>query len=198
MIAAGKGDLDPLIIVNKVDLVPEAERAELVEDFAAYWDDLNLTVVFVSAESGESVEALREVVQGASTLLSGPSGVGKSSLINALSDARLRVGEISEMYLKGKHTTTAAMVVTLPGGGHLVDSPGLREFAVWELDKEELRHYFGEFEDFRLSCKYTTCSHNHEPDCAVKDAVEEGRIDPERYLSYLMLLEGLEQEDMRR
>ena len=198
LIAADKGDLSPLIVMNKLDLVPKEERPELIEDLAAYWDDLDLPVVFVSAETRENVPDLASIVQDRSTLLSGPSGVGKSSLINALTDARLRVGEISEMYQKGKHTTTAATVIPLPSGGQLIDTPGLREFAVWELEADELPYYFEEFTPFWPECRFQPCTHNHEPGCAVKEAVEEGRVDPERYLSYLMLLEELHSKDPRK
>lgn len=199
LIAADKGDLQPIIIVNKIDLVPSAERAELIEDLAAYWDDLDLPVALVSASTGEGIDALRDILHGWSTLLSGPSGVGKSSVINTLTDARLRVGAISTMYQKGRHTTTAAMVIPLADGGQLVDTPGLREFAVWELDATELPYYFEEFTPFATECRYQPCSHHHEPGCAVIAAVEEGKIDPERYLSYLVLLEEVQQQhDDRR
>ena len=199
LIAADKGDLEPIIVVNKIDLVPATERAELIEDLAAYWDDLDLPVVFVSASTGEGLDALRKILHGCSTLLSGPSGVGKSSVINTLTDARLRVGAISSMYQKGRHTTTAAMVIALPDGGQLVDTPGLREFAVWELDAQELPYYFSEFTPYAEHCRYQPCSHHHEPGCAVIQAVEEGKIDPERYLSYLLLLDEVQQDhDLRR
>lgn len=198
LIAADKGDLEPIIIVNKVDLVAADERAEMIEDFAAYWDDLGLSVAFVSASTGDHVEELKPLLIGRSTLLSGPSGVGKSSLINALATTRLRVGEISAMYQKGRHTTTAALVIPLPEGGQLVDSPGLREFSVWELDLEELPYYFAEFTAFAEHCRYQPCSHRHEPGCAVIAAVEEGKIDPERYLSYVILADELVHGDQRR
>jgi len=198
LIAADKGDLRPLIIVNKVDLIPEEYRPDLVEDFAAYWDDLHIPVLFLSAETGEGFDEFKEVVDGASTLMAGPSGVGKSSIINTLSDARLRVGEISEMYSKGRHTTTAALVIPLPEGGSIVDSPGIREFGMWDLDKDELPYYFDEFAPFQNECRFAPCSHTHEPGCAVKQAVEEGKIDPERYESYVILLEGIDADDPRR
>lgn len=198
LIAADKGDLRPLIVVNKVDLIPEEYRDDLREDFAAYWDDLEIPVFFLSAQSGEGIAELRASVIGASTLMAGPSGVGKSSIINRLSDARLRVGEISLMYNKGRHTTTAAVVVPLAEGGSIVDSPGIREFGMWDLDKEELPYYFEEFAPFQNECRFLPCSHTHEPGCAVKNAVEEGKVDPERYESYLILLDEIDAEDSRR
>jgi ribosome small subunit-dependent GTPase A len=206
LIAADKGDLQPLLIVNKMDLVDadsgDPSFKEIREDLAAYWDDLKIPVFLVSAitdhEDSPSTEptydwvALRRAVRTKRTLLAGPSGVGKSSIINSLSNASQVVGEISAMYLKGKHTTTAARFIPLEGGGGLVDSPGIREFAIWELDLEELPFYFEEFEQFMHECKFTPCTHTHEPHCAVKDALEEGRIDPERYFSYLALRDELE------
>lgn len=198
LIAADKGDLRPLIVVNKVDLIPDEYREDLTEDFAAYWDDLEIPVFFLSAQTAEGIDELRQAVIGASTLMAGPSGVGKSSLINCLSDARLRVGEISQMYSKGRHTTTAAIVIPLAEGGSIVDSPGIREFGMWDLDKEELPYYFEEFAPYQSECRYLPCSHTHEPGCAVKQAVEEGKVDPERYESYLILLDEIDAEDPRR
>ena len=198
LIAADKGDLTPMIFLNKMDLVPDEDRFELKEDLSAYWDDLGMPVVYASAETDEGLDKIRELISGTSTLLAGPSGVGKSSIINRLTDAKQRVGEISEMYDKGKHTTTGSTWFPLEEGGSIVDSPGIREFGIWELDKEELPYYFGEFVALMHDCKFSPCSHTHEPDCAVKDALEEGRIDPDRYLSYLTLLEDLDTPDTRR
>lgn len=198
LIAADKGDLAPMIFLNKIDLFEDEARLELREELSAYWDDLGMPLVFTSAETGEGLDEIRELINDTSTLLAGPSGVGKSSIINLLTDAKQRVGEISQMYDKGKHTTTAATVFPLEAGGSIVDSPGIREFGVWELDKAELPYYFGEFVVLMSDCKFTPCSHTHEPDCAVKDALEAGRIDPDRYVSYLALREELETPDTRR
>ena len=194
LIAADKGDLSPLIIINKMDLLAEDEAAEVRDDFYTYWHDLKTPVFFVTVSPSGLVgdtSSLLAALHDKRTLLAGPSGVGKSSIINTLSNAGQEVGEISTMFLKGKHTTTSARLIPLEGGGELVDSPGIREFAIWELDLDELPYYFEEFEPFMHTCKYTPCTHTHEPDCAVKDALEEGKIDPERYLSYLMLREQL-------
>jgi len=209
LIAADKGELSPLIIINKVDLVAEDDLDELEEDFYAYEHDLKIPVFFTStgADDGQAdeqgagpfgLEELEKALIGKRTLLHGPSGVGKSSLINLLSEADQQVGAISTYFMKGKHTTTAARIVALRAGGSLVDSPGIREFAIWELDLEELPFYFEEFVPFMHECKFTPCTHTHEPGCAVKDALEEGKIDPERYLSYLMLRDQLENEQAPR
>lgn len=190
LIAADKGDLDPMIVLNKCELIPAEYRQDIVDDFQAYVD-IGIPVHFVSAVTGEGLEELRADLIGVSTLFSGPSGVGKSSLINVLTESRQRVGAVSRKYEKGRHTTTAAVVIPLPDGGTVVDSPGIREFGMWELDLDELPWYFEEFAPFAPSCRFSPCTHTHEPGCAVKQAVDEGEIDPQRYDSYLQLREEL-------
>jgi len=191
LIAADKGDLVPFIVINKFDLIDEQYHQDFYDDLAVYIEQLALPVIFTSSRSGLGLHELTEKLAGCSTLMAGPSGVGKSSLINRFTDARQRVGAISEKYEKGTHTTTASLVIPLPGGGIVVDSPGIREFGIFELDAAELPFYFEEFAEFAGSCKYMPCSHTHEPNCAVKAAVEARRIDEERYVSYLNLLSGL-------
>jgi ribosome biogenesis GTPase len=189
LIAADKGDLRPFIVVNKSDLIPDDYADDFYNDFEAY-RAINIPVLFVSAESHDGLDDVRTMLQGASTLLSGPSGVGKSSLINLLTDVRQEVGDISQKYDKGRHTTTAAQLFPLDDGGSIVDSPGIREFAIWELSDDELPYYFEEFTPFASQCRFSPCSHTHEPSCAVKDAVDAGLIDEERYISYVLLREG--------
>lgn len=191
LIAADKGDLRPFIVINKCDLLTDEDREDILDDLRTYWDLLQIPVLMVSAQTKEGLDALGEALADTSTLLTGPSGVGKSSLINMLTDARQRVGEISTKYLKGKHTTTSSLVIPLSSGGMVVDSPGIREFGIFELGKEELPFYFEEFTEFASECRFTPCSHTHEPGCAVKQSVEEGMIDEERYISYLNLMHDI-------
>lgn len=191
LIAADKGDLRPFIVINKCDLLTDEDRDDILDDLRTYWQLLHIPVIMVSARSNEGLEELREALADTSTLLTGPSGVGKSSLINSLTDSRQRVGEISTKYLKGKHTTTSSLVIPLPAGGMVVDSPGIREFGIFELGREELPFYFEEFTEFAQDCRFTPCSHTHEPGCAVKQAVEDGIIDEERYVSYLNLMHDI-------
>lgn len=187
LIGADKGDLAPIIIINKFDLIDGEFHQDFYDDLAVYIEQLALPVIFASALSGAGMQEIAEILAGKSTLMAGPSGVGKSSLINRLTDARQRVGAISEKYEKGTHTTTASLVIPLPGGGIVIDSPGIREFGIFELDAAELPFYFEEFTPYAVNCKFTPCSHTHEPQCAVKVAVEAGEIDEERYVSYLNL-----------
>jgi len=196
LIAADKGDLRPFIVVNKMDLNPEEYVQDVVDDFAAY-AQIGIPVVFMSASTDQGMDTLRHELGRASTLLSGPSGVGKSSVINLLTNVRQDVGAISEKYDKGRHTTTAAQVFPMPVGGSIVDSPGIREFAIWELTADELPFYFEEFTPFAEHCRFKPCSHTHEPGCAVKEGVDAGTIDEERYLSYIVLLQGNMDEQER-
>lgn len=191
LIAADKGDLLPLIVVNKIDLVGPELLAVIVDDMRVYADDLNLDVFFISTLTQSGLTELRTRLSGRSTLIAGQSGVGKTSIINALTDYQFKVGEISRQYSKGRHTTSAATVIPLPDGGCVVDSPGIREFALWQLDANELQYYFEEFAPFASNCRFTTCTHTHEPGCSVKQAVEDGLVEEGRYYSYAVLLEEI-------
>lgn len=191
LIAADKGDLDPFLVINKVDLLDPEYYPDIEDDLRVYTDQLGIPLILASAKRGLGIAELREIMANRSTLFAGPSGVGKSSLINIFTDGRQRVGAISAKYEKGRHTTTASIVIPIPGGGTVVDSPGIREFGIFELDAAELPFYFEEFTEHAENCRYKPCSHTHEPDCAVKQAVEDGFIDEERYVSYLNLLAEL-------
>jgi ribosome biogenesis GTPase len=187
LIAADKGDLAPMIVVNKIDLIPDEYQEDFVDDLRVYSDELGIPVMFTSTTTGEGIAELEQELLAHVSLLAGPSGVGKSSIINLISNIPQAVGEISRKYDKGRHTTTAAIVIPLRNGGTAIDTPGIREFALWELGLDELPYYFEEFVPFAENCKFNSCSHTHEPGCAVKAAVEQGELDEERYESYLLL-----------
>jgi ribosome biogenesis GTPase len=139
---------------------------------------------------------VRQLLHDKTTLLSGHSGVGKSSLLNALvPEWELRTGEVSGWSGKGMHTTTFAEMFDLPFGGRVIDTPGIREFGIVDIDREELSHYFPEMRELIHDCQFNNCLHMNEPGCAVKKAVEEGRISAERYFSYLNIMESIPEND---
>ena len=177
------------LVLNKVDLYRE-EIPEQVAAFRRIYEGAGYRVIESSAVTGEGIEALREATRGKVCLLSGESGVGKSSLIRAI-DPSLdpKVGEISEVHLQGKHTTSLYEMYRSCDGAFLIDTPGLRGFGLVDLKKEEIALYFPEMLEVSRECRFTPCTHTHEPGCAVKAAVDEGRISAERYNSYLGMLE---------
>ena len=177
------------IVLNKVDLYRE-EAPQAVADFIDIYTNAGYRVVCASARTGEGVDELRSLTCGNVCLFSGESGVGKSSLIKAL-DPTLdpKIGRISDVHLQGKHTTSLYEMYRLRTGGWVIDTPGLRGFGLVNLEKEEISRYFPEMLKISENCRFTPCTHTHEPGCAVKEAVEDGRISPERYSSYLGMIE---------
>ena len=177
------------IVLNKVDLYRESHK-EMLEAFHEIYEGAGYPVMEVSALTGEGIDVLRDACKGNVSLFSGVSGVGKSSLIKAL-DPSLdpRVGEISDVHLQGKHTTTFYEMYALSSGGFIVDTPGLRGFGLVDLKKEEIALYFPEMLKASEGCRFAPCTHTHEPGCAVKEAVEAGEISYDRYSSYLGMLD---------
>lgn len=177
------------ILLNKVDLYRQ-EAPETVENFINIYTKAGYNVVKTSAKTGEGIEELRKICDGKVCLFSGESGVGKSSLIKAL-DPTLdpKIGKISVAHLQGKHTTSLYEMYELASGGAVIDTPGLRGFGLVNLEKEEIARYFPEMLRAAEGCRFTPCTHTHEPGCAVKEAVENGEISAERYSSYLGMIE---------
>jgi len=188
LVLAESSELDATVVVNKVELVGEDAAREV---FGVY-EAVGYPVLYTAAREGRGVEELREILAGRISVLTGPSGVGKSSLLNAIQPGLgLRVAEISEAVLKGRHTTVTAELIPLVGGGYVADTPGLRELGLWGIDPEELDAWFPEFGPLRGTCRYgNSCTHTHEPTCAVKGAVEAGSISTARYDSYCRLFSG--------
>ena len=178
-----------LIALNKVDLYRE-DFPDLVAAFRNIYEGAGYPVLEVSARTGEGVDVLRERCQGRINLFSGESGAGKSSLIKAL-DPTLspKIGKISAAHLQGKHTTSLYEMYRLNSGGFVIDTPGLRGFGLVDLEKEEISKYFPEMLREMDNCRFVPCTHTHEPGCAVKAAVDDGRISADRYTSYLGMLE---------
>ena len=178
-----------LIVLNKVDLY-RGEAPELLAAFLHIYEGAGYTVLQTSARTGEGIDALRERCRDRINLFSGESGVGKSSVIKAL-DPTLdpKIGQISAAHLQGKHTTSLYEMYRLGSGGFVIDTPGLRGFGLVDLEKEEISKYFPEMLAVMDDCRFVPCTHTHEPGCAVKAALEDGRISAERYNSYLGMLE---------
>ncbi len=178
-----------VITVNKTDLYNEDDLARL-KVFHEIYEGAGYEVLDVSALTGEGADTIREMCRGSVSLFSGVSGVGKSSLIKAVDPALSpRTGEISEAHLQGKHTTTFYEMYPLASGGFIIDTPGIRGFGLVDLSKEEIALYFPEMRRVSSGCRFAPCTHTHEPGCAVKDAVAAGSISPERYESYLGMLD---------
>jgi ribosome biogenesis GTPase / thiamine phosphate phosphatase len=184
LISAEKGGVRPVIVLNKADLVDLASYQWVI----GLYTQLGYETIATSAADGRGIDHLRTVLGRGATALSGQSGVGKSSLLNAIQPGlNLRVREVSDWTSKGKHTTTNAELIRLESGGYVVDTPGLRQFELWGVEPGEVEAYFIEFRPYIPRCKFPDCSHTHEADCAVKDAVHWGQIHVGRYESYLKL-----------
>ena len=182
-------NVPPVIVLNKCDLYGP-EHVDMHAAFHEIYEGAGYTVIDVSAHTGQGVEQLREMIAGGVSLFSGVSGVGKSSLIKALDPSlEPRVGDISDAHEQGRHTTTFYEMYSVHSGGFIVDTPGLRGFGLVDLKKEEIALYFPEMLRVSEDCRFAPCTHTHEPGCAVKEAVEAGKISYDRYSSYLGMLD---------
>lgn len=191
-------DVPALLVLNKADLWDGDDR-ELADAMVTLYTSIGYRVFCVSARTGEGLDMLSPVVAGKVTLLSGNSGVGKSSLINALvPGAGLRTGSVSDIHHTGTHTTTFSETIPIPGGGELIDVPGVKGFGTIDFKPEEVSHYFPEIFRTSAGCRYGDCRHTGEPGCAVAEAVADHRISESRYASYLSILEETEGADKYR
>jgi len=191
LIAAEHAGIAPLLMLNKADLIDEVNRAAL-ESLLGVYRQLDYPLLEVSAHDGAGMSALRERLDGRISVFVGQSGVGKSSLVNSLlPDVDTRVGALSEQTGKGTHTTTTARLFHFPGGGDLIDSPGIREFGLGHVSRADVEAGFIEFRDLLGTCRFRDCRHDREPGCALLKALDDGRIQPQRMASYRHILSSL-------
>ncbi|MEM5775669.1 MAG: ribosome small subunit-dependent GTPase A [Anaerolineaceae bacterium] len=192
LVIAEKEDIPPLIVANKVDLVDADEARRMFE----MYPPLGYEVLFTSTKTRQGLETLHERLIGKISAFTGPSGVGKSSLLNAIQPhLGLAVGEVSELTSKGRHTTVVRELFPLAEGGYVADMPGIRSLSLWDTQPEELDGYFPELRGLVSQCRFNDCTHQMEPGCAVKKAVEDGLVHPQRYESYLRLRAGEEEAE---
>lgn len=187
-------NIQPLILFNKTDLLSDEELA-LVQDIQRVYEKIGYPTMQVSAIHQDNLEELKQKIKDKVSVFFGHSGAGKSTLVNALQEGlNLKTGEISETHLKGKHTTTFAQMHFWEFGGSVIDTPGVREFGMISVEKEEIQHYFPEIFEQGRECKFHNCKHINEPKCNVLAQIEQGEIEESRYATYLKLMEEIEVE----
>ena len=199
VLSASKGNMKPIVIINKTDLLdnpPEnivedevnADKISL-EEFIQAYQHLDIPVIPMSVSTSEGVEDVKKLMENQTSVFSGQSGVGKSSIINSVLGSSLPIGPIAHKTNKGSHTTTQAELIPLENGGFCIDTPGIKSFGLWDNDPESILEIFPDFVPFAKTCKFPNCTHIHEPDCGIKNALDEGKLSPLRYASYIALLE---------
>ncbi|WP_394136226.1 small ribosomal subunit biogenesis GTPase RsgA [Aliivibrio fischeri] len=198
LIASETLNIKPLIVLNKVDLLSKEEFTK-VQQLLSLYEDIGYKVRYVSKESGYGVEELETELRDHINIFVGQSGVGKSSLVNALMpELEVEEGAVSENSGLGQHTTTAARLYHFPHGGDLIDSPGVREFGLWHLEAEQVTESFIEFKDFLGGCKFRDCKHKDDPGCLLQEAVAEGKINKQRFESYHRIIESMSENKANR
>lgn len=206
IIAARKGNMQPIVVINKIDLLTDTkveewlryQESEIMAECLRAYKIADISVIALSSATGEGIENLKEAMKNKTTVFSGQSGVGKSSLINAMTHYDLRTGGIVDKTKKGSHTTTTTNLLPLSFGGWCIDTPGIKSFGVWDLKKEELEQFFTEIHKYGKKCHFPDCKHLFESDCAVIKAVKKHKISPLRLDSYHSILATLDEEHVRR
>lgn len=200
LIVSEQLNIPPLIVLNKIDLIPAQERDAYQKELAIY-QSLGYPTLMVSKETGEGIQALERHLANTVNVFVGQSGVGKSSLVNALLpdlEYEIEEGEISQTSGLGQHTTTATRLYHIPSGGDLIDSPGVREFGLWHLDPEEVTRSFIEFRPYLSGCKFRDCKHADDPGCVIREAVENGEISRSRYENYHRIIQSMTENKANR
>ena len=192
LVASEAYHVPPVIVYNKSDLFTQKEW-DKYDELKKVYEEIGYRVLLMSINDGTGIKEVHEILKDKVTLISGHSGVGKSSFINTIfPDLLLKTQDVSDWSGKGLHTTTFAEMYDLPFGGKIIDTPGMREFALMDIEEQELSHYFPEMKALINECKFNNCMHIEEPGCAVKEAVENGSVDPSRYIGYLNILSSID------
>ena len=187
IVTAEKANIQPIIVINKIDLAYPAD----LQPIAGVWGQLGYPVLLMSVKDNVNVEQLKRIIAGKDSVVTGQSGVGKSSILNVIQEGLdVRVSSVSSENSKGRHTTTTAELIPLDIGGHLIDTPGIRQFQLWDIIAEEVGGFFRDIRPYVTACRFPDCTHTHEDDCQVKYAVADGKIDVRRYESYCQIREG--------
>lgn len=195
LLAAETAGITPVIVFNKIDLPDEAAMQKFRDDLKVY-HQLNYSVSYTSAKHGQGIEDILQTLKDKISVFVGQSGVGKSSLLNCLlPESPAAVGDISSSTQKGRHTTTVAQLYHLPSSGKIIDSPGVREFGLWQVTEEQAAEGFLEFRPWLGQCRFRDCKHQDEPGCAIRKAVEDGEISTQRWDSYKRILNSLTEEN---
>ncbi|PNH97021.1 small ribosomal subunit biogenesis GTPase RsgA [Vibrio diazotrophicus] len=200
LIASETLEIAPLIVLNKIDLLTDAQRLQYQESLAEY-ERIGYEVLYVSKQTGEGIKALEEKLRDKINIFVGQSGVGKSSLVNALMPElaeSVEEGAISEASGLGQHTTTAARLYHIPSGGDLIDSPGVREFGLWHLEADDITKAYVEFRSYLGGCKFRDCKHDDDPGCILREAVEKGEVSRTRYENYHRIIESMDENKANR
>jgi ribosome biogenesis GTPase / thiamine phosphate phosphatase len=194
LVSAEAYNVPSVIVFNKLDLY-ESSLLDELHFMKNIYEGAGYQVLEVSALKGTNIDQLKDILKGKTSLVSGHSGVGKSHVINALDPKiDLKTGEISQYHLKGKHTTTFAEMHDLDFGATIIDTPGIKEFGLVDFEPWELGHWFPDFKPYISKCRFSNCTHHHEPGCAIEQAVEEQHIHPSRYYNYLSILNNIEED----
>ena len=198
LVLAHAAELDVVLCINKVD-IPGLDKTK---DEVEFYEEVGYQVIYTSATEGRGISELKDALQDKISVFAGPSGAGKSSLLNAIQpNLELQTDNVSDKIKRGKHTTRYVKLLELDHGGWVADTPGFSRLDIGFIKPRSLQYFFAEFKDYLDSCKFNSCSHSHEPECKVKEAVEEGKINEQRYQSYLQLLDELKKnakEEWRR
>ncbi|WP_075182761.1 small ribosomal subunit biogenesis GTPase RsgA [Pantoea sp. 1.19] len=199
LVAAETLDVEPLLVLNKVDLLDE-EGLAFVDEQMAIYRDIGYRVLMVSSHAHAGLQPLEAALTGRTSIFAGQSGVGKSSLLNTLLglEQAILTNDVSDVSGLGQHTTTAARLYHFPHGGSVIDSPGVREFGLWHLEPEQITRGFVEFRDYLGHCKFRDCKHEDDPGCALREAVENGKIDESRFDNYHRILDSMAQVKTRK